>query len=96
MGIKVVGASVDSLERATELKEGLRLGFVQMGYGIDGPAVAEQTGAFIQTGDRTFLHATGFLLRPDGSVAQSVFSTGPIGRFTANDVMKKVRFEVGR
>ncbi len=41
----------------------------------------------------TFLHATGFLLHPDGHVVNAVYSTGPIGRFTANDVLKKVVFE---
>ncbi len=96
MGITVVAASVDSAESTETLKEGLRVGYVKMVSGLDGPAVAAATGASLQTGDRTFLHATGFLLSPDGKVNTSVYSSGPIGRFTANDIMKKVNFEKRR
>ncbi len=31
---------------------------------------------------KKFLHATGFIVKPDGVVAPAVYSTGPIGRFT--------------
>lgn len=92
MGIAVVAASVDSAEETANLKEGLRLNYVKMASGLDGPAVAEATGASLQTGDRVFLHATGFLLNPEGSIVQSVYSSGPIGRFTANDILKRVNF----
>ena len=67
-----------------------------MGHSLDAPAVAEATGANMQQGDRVFLHATGFLLDPEGNVNTSVFSSGPIGRFTANDVLKKVAFEINK
>lgn len=93
MGIQVIAVSVDDAAATAALKEGLRIGNVKMASGVDAAAVAEATGAYMQTGDRTFLHATGFLLRPDGSVAQSVYASGPIGRFTAVDIMKRVRFE---
>ncbi len=92
-GIVVVAASVDTAEETDALATGLQLRYVHMLAGLDGPAVAESTGAAIQTGDRTFLHATGFLLNPDGEISNSVYSSGPIGRFTANDVLKKVVFE---
>ncbi len=92
-GITVVAASVDSVEDTESLASGMRIGYVQVLGELDGPAVAEATGAAIQTGDRTFLHATGFLMKPDGTINQSVYSSGPIGRFTANDILKKVVFE---
>lgn len=92
LGVKVVAASVDSVEKTAALGDGLRVGYVQMVGEIDGPAVAESTGANLQTGDRTFLHATGFVTNPEGKVVQSVYSSGPIGRFTANDVLKWVSF----
>ena len=92
-GITVVAASVDSVEKASGLAQGMRVGYVQVLGELDGPAVAEATGAAIQTGDRTFLHATGFLLDPDGIIVNTVYSSGPIGRFTANDILKKVVFE---
>jgi len=33
------------------------------------------------------------LLNPDGEIVQSLYSTGPIGRFTASDIIRKVLFE---
>lgn len=96
LGVKVFAASVDSGEETKTLVDGLRLSYVTVGHGLDAAAVAQATGAKMQSGDRTFLHATGFLLDPDGKVNTSVYSSGPIGRFTANDVMKKVRFELNR
>ena len=92
-GVTVVAASVDPLDDASTLNDGLRLRYTKLLAELDGPAVAEATGAAIQTGDRAFLHATGFLLDPSGAIVNSVYSSGPIGRFTANDVLKKVVFE---
>lgn len=91
--IIVVSASVDAVEKAKSLSDGLYLRYVKVLAELDGPAVAESTGASLQTGDRTFLHATGFLMNPAGEIVNSVYSSGPIGRFTANDILKKVRFE---
>lgn len=89
--IKVVAASVDSVEQTADLRAGLRVGF-PMYAELDAHAVAEATGAFIQTGDRTFLHATGFLLRPDGAIHTAVYATGPVGRLTPADVLASVAF----
>ena len=96
LDVTVVAGSVDSVADTSALAAGLRLGYVKMLAEIDGPQVAESTGAFLQTGDRTFLHAAGFLLDPDGKIVNAVYSTGPIGRFTANDVMKKIAFDRAR
>ncbi len=93
LGVTVVAASVDPLDKTRALAEGLRIRYVQMLAELDGPAVAESTGAVIQEGDRTFLHATCFLLDPDGHIVNSSYSSGPIGRFTANEVLKKTIFE---
>lgn len=92
-GITVVAASVDSVEKAARLKDGMSLGYVNVLAELDAAAVAASTGAAMQDGERTFLHATGFLLHPDGHIVNSVYSSGPIGRFTANDVLKKVVFD---
>lgn len=91
-GIKVAAASVDSVESSKSLNDGMRLRYVQMFGEIDALAIAEATGANLQTGDRTFLHATGFLVNPDGVLVQSVYASGPIGRFVANDILKVVEF----
>lgn len=89
--IKVIAGSVDSVEQTAELKDGLRVGF-PMYAELDAHAIADATGAFIQTGDRTFLHSTGFLLRPDGTVATAVYATGPVGRLTPSDVLRITSF----
>jgi alkyl hydroperoxide reductase subunit AhpC len=93
--IAVVAASVDTVEQVADLKAGLRVGFPMFAE-LDAQAVAESTGAYIQTGDRTFLHATSFLLDPAGEVVNSLYSSGPIGRFTASEILRKVLFERSR
>ena len=90
-GIKVIAASVDSVEQTATLKAGLHVGF-HMFAEVDAAAVAESTGAFMQSGERTFLHATGFLVNPEGKVATSVYATGPAGRLTPGEVMRIVSF----
>lgn len=89
--IKVIAASVDSVENVQNLKEGLRVGFPMFAE-VDAAAVAEATGAFMQTGDRTFLHATGFLITPEGKVGTAVYATGPIGRLNPTEVLRTVSF----
>jgi len=96
LGIKVVAGSVDSVAESADLAAGLRLRKVKVLAELDGPAVAEATGASLQTGERVFLNATGFLVDPEGRIVNSAYSSGPIGRFTANDVLKKVIFEQAR
>ena len=89
--IKVVAASVDSVDKVAKLKEGLHVGYPMFGE-IDAAAVAEATGAFIESGDHTFMHATGFLLAPDGTVSRAVYSNGPIGRFNSSEILRTVWF----
>jgi hypothetical protein len=55
-------------------------------YGIDARAFAAKTGAFFDD-VRGYVHATGFILRPDGKVDEAVYSTGSIGRFTSEDTL---------
>lgn len=39
---------------------------------------------------------TGFLVNPEGTIINAVYSTGPIGRFTASEILRKVRFEMDK
>jgi hypothetical protein len=56
----------------------------------EGDKVAEEvsrtTGAYYDK-EKKFLHATHFLLRPDETIVVASYSTGPIGRFVAKDVL---------
>lgn len=92
--IAVVAGSVDDAQTTNDLAAGLRLNYVKVLNGLDANAIAASTGAMTAPrGDGTMLHATGFLLNPDGTVLQSVFASGPIGRLMPDDVLKKVAFE---
>jgi alkyl hydroperoxide reductase subunit AhpC len=95
LGVRVAAASVDPIDRVRSLKEGLRVRFPMYGE-VDAASVSAATGAHMKTGEKTFLHATGFLVEPEGTIITAVYSTGPIGRFTASEVLRKVRFEVDK
>ena len=64
-------------------------------YGMDAEAGSELTGAFYEK-ERKILQPTGILLRPDRTVVVAVYSSGPIGRFVAQDVLNLVRFYKSR
>ena len=81
--IAVIAVSVDTLEQATGTVKEHRLTF-PVAYGLDGPAFAAKTGAFFHP-EKGHLHATGFILDPDGLVADAVYSTGPVGRLIPAD-----------
>lgn len=96
IGVKVVAASVDTVQQTADLKAALRVGF-PMYAELDRHAVAESTGAMIYEGeDKQYIHGTGFLVGPDGVVANSLYSSGPIGRFTASDIIRKTLFEMAK
>ena len=91
LDIKVVAGSIDSLEKVQALREGLYVGFPMWGE-LDGPKVSADTGAPHRESDGV-LHGSSWLINPEGEIAQSLYSTGPIGRFTASDIIRKVLFE---
>lgn len=82
---RVVAASVDSQQEALETIEELKLSY-PVAYGLKSREIAKQTGAFFSEA-KEYLHATGFILDADGKVAEAVYSTGPIGRLTAEDAV---------
>ena len=92
--VTVIGLSVDPLDEARKTVERGHLTF-PIGYGVDGPEFASRTGAFYDEA-RGFLQATGFILQPGGVVAQAVYSTGPVGRYVAADVLGLIDYLVKR
>jgi hypothetical protein len=88
--ISLVGASVDSVEKATETRDTTEVSY-PLGYGLPLEETAEKLGAFYEV-RRQILHATGILMRPDRTVALACYSTGPIGRVVPDDVLRLVRF----
>ncbi len=89
-GIKIVAASVDNLEDAQKMIERHKLTF-PVAYGINAKEFAAGTGAFFDD-KKGFIHATGFIIRPEGIVRDVVYSTGPIGRLTAADTLRLVDY----
>ncbi len=81
----LIAFSVDPLDEAKKTAERHRLTF-PLGYGVNGQEFAAQTGAFFDE-SKGYLQATGFVLQPDGLIAQAVYSTGPVGRYVASDVI---------
>ena len=81
--IAVIAVSVDTLEQAAGTVKQNSLIF-PVAYGLDGPAFAAKTGAFYHP-EKGHLHATGFILDPEGRVANAVYSTGPLGRLIPAD-----------
>lgn len=90
LGIKVVALSVDDEATSTALVEKHQLQF-PMGHSADPDKVAAATGAFTND-DPRHLQATEFVLTPDGSVLNAVYSSGAIGRLVADDVVGLVGY----
>lgn len=88
--IGVVAISVKDEASARETAERTGVTF-PMGYGLPLHQTAEKLGAYYED-RREILHATGFLLQPDGVISVAVYSSGPIGRLVAEDVLRLVRF----
>lgn len=90
LGVQVVALSVDPLEQAEQTVERHKLTFPVL-YGLDALAVASQLGASLNEQPLS-LQATGFVLRPDGTVAVSVYSSGAIGRLVAADTINYIKY----
>ena len=87
-GVRVVAASVDLLTDAERTVDDQDLSF-PVGYGLDAEETAKRYGMFYDAKGK-YLHATGFLLRPDGTVGNAVYSTGSIGRLTPTDSLRLI------
>lgn len=89
-GIKVVALSVDDEATTKGTIEKHKLSF-PVGHSANVDQVADVTGAYINKTPH-YLQTTGFLLNPDGKVANAVYSSGPIGRLVAEDVIGMVTY----
>lgn len=90
MNIQVVALSVDPLEQAQQTVEKQRLSFPVL-YGLQASEGAEKIGASVNE-DPSYLQATGFVLKPDGTIAVSVYSSGAIGRLVATDTINFIKY----
>ena len=88
--IKIIAGSVDSMEKAKETVERIGLTY-PVAFGMDAETISRVTGAYYDK-NKKFIHAAGFLIRPDNTLEVVCYSSGPIGRFVAQDVLRLVRF----
>ena len=93
-GVEVIAASTETLEEATETVEKSGVTF-PVGYGLPPVAFASRFGAYYaDDDDDPYLHATGFLIDPNGFVDIAVYSSGAIGRFTADDALQILAYRL--
>jgi peroxiredoxin len=84
-GIRVVAASTDPLDKARETVTEQALTF-PMGYALPLKETAATLGAFYEE-RRGVLQSTGYVIKPDGTIAVAQYSSGPIGRLAWQDVL---------
>jgi peroxiredoxin len=84
--ISVIALSVDSLEKAREVVEESKLEF-PVAYGLRVPEDAERVGAWWDA-KRPMVQPSEFILSNSGKVVSATYSTGPIGRLNADDVLR--------
>jgi peroxiredoxin len=89
-GISVLTASTDPLEKAKETVAEHSLTF-PLGYGLPLKYTARALGAFYEP-QRGILQATGFVVKPDRTIAVAQYSSGPIGRLVWQDILGLVQF----
>lgn len=89
-GIRVVAASTDPLDKATDTVKEHGLSF-PVGYGLPLTATAAALGSFYEE-RRGVLQSTGFVLKPDQTIVVGQYSSGPIGRLVWQDILGLVQF----
>lgn len=92
-GIKVVAFSVDDLASTEEFIAKHHIPF-KVGHSAQIETVTAATGAYQNQHPLRghFLENTGFVLAPDGTVVNAVYSSRAIGRLVPSDVIRLVAF----
>jgi len=88
--ISIIAGSVDPAEKAGETAQKNGITF-PVAYGMNAEETSRITGAYYDK-DRQYIHATGFLIRPDNTIETVCYSSGTIGRFVAQDLLNLVKF----
>jgi peroxiredoxin len=90
LDVRLLAASVDSLEDARKTITDDQLTY-PIAYGLKAKEISRMTGAFYQA-EQGFLHATGILFNRDGTIIVAAYSTGAIGRLSAEDCLKLIEY----
>jgi len=84
---------VDSKENAERMAGKHTLTYPIL-YGFDAGEIAASIGGYINEEPR-YLQPSGFILRPDRTIAMLVQSSGAIGRLVANDTVEFIQYLQG-
>jgi len=91
LNAEIVALSADPEQDAWGTVE--RLGLTsRVIYGLDPEATSRAIGCYTGTHEgRPHIQPAAFILRPDGRIANAVYSSGKVGRLTAGDALTIVR-----
>ncbi len=91
IGAKVVAASVDPIDKAREVADEVSF---PVGHGVT-REMADALGSWWED-RRGIIQPSEFIVGADGKIVASSYSSGPIGRIDAADVVKIVSFYESR
>ena len=69
-------------------KYGLTMPFA---HSMDAEEMSKATGCYFEP-EKKYLHATGFMIKPDGSLYLGAYSSGVVGRITPGDALSIIRY----
>lgn len=86
LGANVIALSAQPRDKAELMvqRHGLTYPVV---YGLDPEEMTQQFGCSISLDEPVRLEPTGVVLRPDATIAWSVYASGAIGRLTGDDTV---------
>lgn len=87
VGAKVVAASIDPIDKAREMAQGLSF---SIAHGVT-RAQANQLGSWWEE-RRSIVQPSEFVVGTNGNVMISNYSSGPIGRIDAADMVRWINF----
>ncbi len=86
----ILAGSVDAVSEASKTVNDLGLSF-PVAHGLDLEETGRILGGFYQQ-EKRYLQPSGFVIRPDGTLEVASYSSGPIGRLKAANVLALVRY----
>lgn len=89
-GLNLIAGSVDARQGALKTVNDLGISF-PVAHDLDLQDTLRNLGGFYHQ-KKGYLQPAGFLIRPGGQVELAVYSSGPIGRLQAQNVLSLVRY----
>jgi len=91
--VALLAISADGEEDAAKMGDRVEARY-SLGWGVDAAGFAQKTGCFYEPEDG-YVHACGFIVAPDGTIASAVYSAGAIGRYRADEALEQAKFYRG-